>query len=101
MKNIQEKNEEKLNFQEKKGEKTETLLKPISEWTNKDVQKWLRENGLTEKECEEFSLFSGKDIVEFKEEQWKTSLKSDAKGSLFFNRLSKLKEGIFKFLIIF
>jgi len=96
MKNIQ-KNEEELNLQEKKEVKIEPLLKLLSDWTNKDVQKWLRENGLTEKECEDFSLFSGKDIVEFKEEQWKTSLKSDTKGSLFFNRISQLKEGIFKF----
>jgi len=89
MSNLQEKNKQekklevKLNFQE-----TETQ-KPVADWTKEDVQKWLKENGLNEKEVEQFSRRNGEDIANFTQEQWVMIL-GKVDGASFYNKICKL-----------
>ena len=97
--------EKKLNPKEKKEEKLEvrlnvqeiaTPLKPVADWTKEDVQKWLKENGLKETELKEFERINGSSLLEVKEEVL-IKLLGLVFGGVIFNRISQLKEGIFKF----
>ena len=75
-------------------ENEQNLQKPVIQWSKEKVGEWLIENGLGEKEVVNFSRQNGESIANFTQEQWVMML-GIVDGISFFNKVSKLKEGIF------
>ena len=101
-KNKQEKKEEKLevrlNLQE-----TKTPLKPVADWTKEEVGEWI-EKDLKLPQLKQVFINNniiGKGLLGLKNQHYERMEIDVGSQIIIDDAISKLKEGIFKFLIIF